>query len=94
MTRALLNLLLFLLPFLVYGGYVLLIRRLRPGEAKDWADAPFGWLVLAGLALGGASIIAGAFFSGSEPGADYTPKQLIEGDITPGAAGGQEQEAP
>lgn len=94
MTRALLNLLLFLLPFLVYGGYVLLIRRLRPGETKDWADAPFGWLVLAGLVLGGASIITGAFFSGSGPDADYAPKQLIEGDIRPNAAASEERGDP
>lgn len=86
MARVLFNLILFLLPFLIYGGYVLAVRRLRPGIVRDWADAPFGWLVLVGLALGLAGVGVGAFWSGFGVEEGYTPKRLIEGNVRPGGS--------
>lgn len=83
-TRALFNLLLFLLPFLIYGGYVMVVRRLRPGTVREWADAPFGWLVLAGLTVALAGVGIGALWSGSGVEEGYTPKRLIEGHVRPG----------
>jgi cytochrome bd-type quinol oxidase subunit 2 len=78
----LLDILLFLLPFVVYGLYVYATRR---GEEElTWKDAPWAWLFLAGvicMVIGLALLIS---FSGEPPGGTYHPPRMENGVIKPG----------
>ncbi len=74
-----------LLPFVVYGVWLALARRRAgPAGARDWRDAPWTWLAIAGMGLLIMSLVGLALVSGSPPGGTYVPPQYIDGEIVPG----------
>lgn len=80
----LVNLTLLLLPSLLYGVYIYLMRRgAPPGEPVS--DAPFLWLFAAGILLMLASMAFFIQFSeGGKPGQSYHPPEYKDGKIIPG----------
>ncbi len=84
MTRFIINFLFFLLPFLSYWIFVVVTRRMDKQPNREWADAPFGWLVVAGLGLGVASMVGLGYYTGADGYTTYEPAQVIDGEIVPG----------
>lgn len=73
--------LLFLLPFLLFAGFLLLTRR-RVMSADSWrGSAP--WLVLAGLLLAASSLIYAGITAERNLGI-YEPPRLENGKVIPG----------
>lgn len=78
------NILLFLLPTLIYVAYIYLTREERPGAARVLDDAPLIWLFAAGAALVIATLVIFGSVSGGKPGQVYVPPVLKDGRIEPG----------
>jgi hypothetical protein len=83
---ALIDVLMFALPFLIYGAYVFATRRAAGSTTQTslWQDAPVAWLLVAGgtlLLITMATLIS---FSGGKPGGTYHPPSLQNGVIKPG----------
>ena len=78
--------LLFLLPFVAYGGWLLLARRRARGHENDptWRDVPLLWLTAAGLILVLAGFVAAAVFDGDDSNCQYVPSRIVDGQIVPG----------
>lgn len=82
------NILLFLLPTLIYFGYVYLVRAPatdqngNPTNPVD--DAPLLWLFIAGACLVIATLIAFSSTTGGKPGEAYEPAVVKDGHIEPG----------
>jgi len=76
--------LLFLAPFILYGGWLMIARRRAKGHPPGWNDAPLVWLSTAGLVL----VIAGLFWTAVQSGEDrdgtYVPARVIDGELVPG----------
>ena len=83
MIRILLNLLLFVLPFAIYFGWIKFVRRQMEASGGTWQDAPIGWLVAAGVVLCGLSLTASAFMSGDDPSKTYYPPRYENGKVVP-----------
>ncbi|MEI9990906.1 MAG: DUF6111 family protein [Rhizomicrobium sp.] len=82
MTRTILErVLLFALPFVLFGGYVLLLR-LRPLARRP--ATPWTWLVVAGLALVALSFLALGFLEGEPITGTYVAPHVVNGRIVPG----------
>ncbi len=79
---ALIDILMFSLPFLLYGGYMLVIKGAAP--ASIWEGAPVLWLVAAGIGLLLITMAALISFSGGEPGGTYHPPRFEDGVVKPG----------
>lgn len=77
------NLVLFLLPFLVYGAYVRTTGRSKT-TADAWADAPVLALLAAGMVLVFIAMITFASFRGGAPSGHYQPPVYENGQIKPG----------
>lgn len=77
-----LQLLFFLLPFIVYAFWLYFTRRLV-NRVENWRPHVF-WLVIAGLALTIAAFVTMAAFSGAPPDGTYTPPQIKDGVVIPG----------
>ena len=83
MGRGLLDaILLFLVPFAVYG-LVLAMRRRYPFVLKAWTDGPLARLVVAGLVLAILGIIATGILSERYRGT-YVPAHLENHVLVPG----------
>ena len=79
------NILLFLLPTLVYLTYVFLKQRADGGSRQSlFDDAPIVWLFLAGALLVMATLIMFGSTSGGRPGQAYEPPSMKNGQIEPG----------
>lgn len=78
----LINILLFLLPFLVYAAYVVWVKGVAPNRAM--AGAPFLWLVSAGLVVLFVGLFTLVEFSGGDRDGSYQPSVLEDGVIKPG----------
>ena len=81
------NILLFLLPTLVYATYVFLKQRTDSGAASPQGildDAPIIWLFVAGAVLVVATLIIFGSTSGGLPGQSYEPPSFKNGQIEPG----------
>lgn len=78
----LINVLLFLLPFLIYAAYVVWVKGVAPKRAMS--GAPFLWLILAGLAVLFVGLVTLVEFTGGERGGTYQPSVLEDGVIKPG----------
>lgn len=78
-----LNILMFSLPFIIYGGYMYFFGRHRSAKSM-WRDAPVLWLFVAGMIL--MMIMVGSLisFTGSKPGGVYYPPRYKDGKIEPG----------
>ena len=79
---ALIDVILFALPFILYGAYVLATR----GEDRDgvFQHAPIVWLIAAGCGLLLATMVTLVHFSGGKPGGTYHPPEVIDGVVKPG----------
>ena len=83
------NLLLFLLPTMVYVAWVLFRHyQSEAGGPLDrqqfMSDAPFLWLFSAGVILVVLMLVAFESSSGGKPGQHYLPPTLKNGKIEPG----------
>ena len=78
----LINILLFLLPFLVYAAYVVWVKGVAPNRAM--AGAPFLWLVIAGFVVLFVGLFTLVEFSGGNRDGSYQPSVLEDGVIKPG----------
>lgn len=86
LRKLLFHLLPFLLPFVLYAGWMALARRKAAatgGALAAWPRAHVAWLAIAGLTLVILSFVAVALFTGSEVGRTYVPPRLEEGVIVP-----------
>jgi hypothetical protein len=82
MTRALFSeLILFLLPFVVFGLY-LVVRRRNPLAIAAWNDK-IGWLVLAGLGCVIVALLYTGLTAERKTGA-FTPTHVENGRVVPG----------
>jgi len=79
----LLELVLFLLPFIGYAFY-LYFSRIDPTKRQSWVDSPIYWMAIGGLLLMIAGFVLTATFSGAPTDASYKPAQLRDGEIVPG----------
>jgi hypothetical protein len=79
----LLELVLFLLPFIGYAFY-LYFSRIDPMKRQSWVDSPIYWMAIGGLLLMIAGFVLTATFSGAPTDASYKPAQLRDGKILPG----------
>lgn len=79
------NIVMFLLPFVLYGAYAYLTRTPETADGEAMLrDAPWGWLVLAGTVTVAVALAALISFSGAPPGGTYYPSQIENGVIKPG----------
>lgn len=78
----LIQLFLFLLPFLCYGTWLWLTKK--TGRDENWSRGPVGWLTLAGLGLVIAGLLATAIFNTSPEGTEYRPSSFKDGVFVPG----------
>ena len=76
------QLLFFLLPFLIYGFWLYFTRRVV-NAPENWKPHIF-WLMVAGFIITIAAFIAMAAFSGAPPEGVYTPPQIKDGVLVPG----------
>ena len=79
---ALIDILLFLLPFLLYGAYMVAARGADPHNL--WQGAPVFWLLAAGCGLLLITMATLIQFSGGKPGGTYSPPTIENGVIKPG----------
>jgi hypothetical protein len=86
------NILLFLLPTLIYVGWVF-VQRIRAEDREQGAahpasglldDAPLIWLFVVGALLVIVTLAAFGTSSGGRPGQHYEPGILRDGKIEPG----------
>jgi hypothetical protein len=84
MTRTILErLLLFAVPFALYGGYLLLLR-LVPAPPPDTRRHPWTLLVIAGLSLFALSFVVWGFTEGEPTTGTYVAPHVVNGKIVPG----------
>lgn len=71
------------LPFMVYAGYVYLVRK---GDEKgvDWENAPWLNLLVAGLVLIIVAMALLGVFGAREPEGTYVPAYVEDGKVVPG----------
>jgi hypothetical protein len=79
---ALIDILLFSLPFLIYAAYRFAVKGVPPAEL--WQGAPVFWLLTAGVGLLLVVMATVIQFSGGKPGGVYHPPVLKDGVIKPG----------
>ncbi len=79
----LVNLLLLLLPIMIYFGYVYVRRRDVPGD-DIMADAPIFWLLAAGAGLMLIGLVYLGQWETGDPGGRYVPPSFQDGVIVPG----------
>ncbi len=79
---ALIDIILFALPFILYGAYVLATR----GESREsiFQGAPIAWLIAAGCGLLLVTMVTLVSFSGGKPGGTYHPPEIVDGVVKPG----------
>lgn len=75
------QLILFLLPFLIYGGYLFLTRKLN---RQAWIDAPRYWLVMAGLFFSVIGFLVLSQVGNNPLGGTYVPAHYEDGKLIPG----------
>jgi len=78
------NVLLFLLPTIIYIAYVYMTREEKPGAARVLDDAPIIWLFVAGALVVVVTLVTFGSISGGKPGQVYVPPVLKDGRIEPG----------
>jgi Family of unknown function (DUF6111) len=84
MARYFFNFVFFLMPFATYWMFMLISRKAENRPDLKWEDAPFGWLIVAGLALGVGSMVVMGVYTANTAGTAYEPARLIDGEIQPG----------
>jgi len=84
MARYLFNVVFFLMPFATFWVFMLISRKAENRPDLKWEDAPFGWLIIAGLTLGVGSMVVMGVYTANTAGTAYEPARLIDGEIQPG----------
>ncbi|GIK80137.1 MAG: hypothetical protein KJZ73_07090 [Pseudorhodoplanes sp.] len=74
---------LFLIPFALYAGY-LMIKRVDVFDRASWPLDRLVWLTVAAVAIMIAGFILLAQFSGAPPGGTYEPAHMENGRFVPG----------
>lgn len=83
MIRMLYHVVPFLVPFAVYAIYVYWRKR-QPDAAEHMHDTPWYWLVVSGMSLSIASVVALWLYGSSLPGGEYEPAKMQDGQIQRG----------
>jgi hypothetical protein len=83
MSRTLIEILLFVAPFVAYAIYLFATER-DAREAEHWRRDVLAGLAVAGCLLVIASLIAFAHFGGTPAGGTYTPAHINNGVLVPG----------
>jgi cytochrome bd-type quinol oxidase subunit 2 len=78
----LIDIILFLLPFLVYGFWLWVNNKAHVSE--HWRKGPMAWLALAGIALVVVSFVIFASIKQAPDGAEYRPAHMENGVFVPG----------
>ena len=81
------NLLLFFLPWVLYGLYVVYARRrarLAGQAGPGFEHTPWFWLTVSGLLLAIAGFAYLAATGGAPPDSAYQPARVIDGKVVPG----------
>ena len=73
--------LLFVLPFCVFAGYLIVNRR-NPLDVEHWSRHVF-WLAIVGLGLAIALVVYGGWTAPQSRGA-YEPPHMENGTLVPG----------
>ncbi|MGH6735848.1 MAG: DUF6111 family protein [Methyloceanibacter sp.] len=79
---ALIDILLFALPFLLYGAYMVWVKGVAPADL--WQTAPIFWLLAAGFGLLFVTMATLVQFTGGDRGGTYHPPVIEDGVIKPG----------
>ena len=79
---ALIDILLFALPFLIYAAYMLAAKGTAPADL--WHGAPIFWLLAAGCGLLLVVMATVIQFSGGDPVGTYHPPVIENGVVKPG----------
>ena len=79
---ALIDIVMFSLPFVLYGAYMVVVRGAAP--ASLWQGAPVLWLLIAGSGLLLITMATLISFAGGEPGGTYHPPKIEDGVVKPG----------
>lgn len=79
---ALIDVLLFLLPFLAYAAYMIWVKGVAPANVVN--NAPLFWLLAAGFGLLFVVMATLVQFSGGERGGTYHPPVIEDGVVKPG----------
>ena len=88
MIRVLLTqLILFLLPFAIYAGYLFLTKKMN---RQAWIDAPRYWLIVAGLVTSIAGFLFMSQINNNPLGGTYIPAHMEDGKLVPGQFKGAE----
>ncbi len=90
MIRVLENLLLFLLPFLLYAGWLAATRR-SPFLRRNWSQHPVMVLTGIGAVLFVVGLIAFGGVLGRDPDAPYVPAHMEQGRLVPGQVSPKER---
>jgi hypothetical protein len=94
MTRTIIErLLLFAVPFVLYGGYLLLLR-LAPVPATGTRRHPWTLLIIAGLSLFALSFLIWGFTEGEPTTGTYVAPHVVNGKIVPGYVEPAEKKKP
>ena len=81
--------LLFLIPFVVYFGWLFLVRRAAAANSEAepaiaWRDVPWVVLSFVGVVLVAVGLMLFADLRAMKPGEPYAPARLEGGRIVPG----------
>ena len=79
---ALIDILLFLLPFLIYAAYMVWVKGRAPASVMN--SAPIFWLLAAGFGLLFVVMATLVQFSAGNPKGTYHPPVVEDGVIKPG----------
>ncbi|HZJ13360.1 MAG TPA: DUF6111 family protein [Methyloceanibacter sp.] len=79
---ALIDILLFSLPFLIYAAYMVSMKGTAP--ANLWQGAPIFWLLAAGCGLLFVTMATLIQFSGGQISGTYHPPTIENGVVKPG----------
>jgi hypothetical protein len=94
MTRTIFErLLLFAVPFVLYGGYLMLLR-LAPAPAATTRRHPWTLLIIAGLSLFALSFLVWGFTEGEPTTGTYVAPHVVNGQIVPGYVAPPERKKP
>ena len=72
---------LFLLPFILYAAYLFLTRKIHK---RAWIDAPRYWLVLAGVVFSLIGFITMSLVNNNPLNGTYVPAHFEGGKVIPG----------
>ena len=78
------NLLLLLLPTLLYVAFMYLVGGGKGRKQSVLDDAPLIWLFLAGVGLAVSVLLFFGTISGGKPGQAYKPPEFRDGTVVPG----------